>query len=400
MTKSATTTNESDFVSALNFECLKRFFPTRDVRKILKQTGKTSERERALPAHVMVYYVIAMTIYMGLPYRDVLRELVAGWHGLLKGKTRKQPPSKGSICKARIRLGAEPLQQLHDQFVKPVATEKTKGAWFKEWLTVGIDGSSLSIADSEENEAEFEKPKSSRGNSAYPKFRFVSLLETGTRVLFGTQIGPINKTSEKKLAREAIKSLRSGMLCLADRHYLGFEFLKLTLATQAQVLWRASKVFELKPEKYLPDGSYLTTIYKSKADGERKNDGVVVRVIVYRLKGFKETYRLVTSILDPQKASAEELASLYHERWEIEIALGELKTRLIGRGLILRSQKPELVKQEFYGFLLGYFAIRGIMHEAALQADEDPDRLSFLHTIKVIKRNIPAFAVFPPVASA
>ena len=121
-------------------------------------------------------------------------------------------------------------------------------------------------------------------------------------------------------------------------------------------------------------------------------------MVRYQVKRFTETYRLITSILEPEEAIAEELAVLYHERWEIEIALGELKTRLIGRDVILRSQKPELVKQEFYGFLLGYFAVRGIMHEAALQADEDPDQLSFTHAIRVIKRRLPTFAAFSPAA--
>jgi len=388
----------SRIAEALNFECLTKFFPLRETRKILRQTGKASKRERDLPAHVMVYYVIAMTIFMGLPYRDVLRELLDGWNGLLRKKTKKKPPTKGSICKARIRLGFEPLKQLHDRFVKPVAVEQTKGAWFKKWLTVGIDGSTLDVADSPENEGEFGRPKSNRGKSAYPKMRFVSLLETGTRVLFGTQLGPINETSEKGLAREALAFLKPGMLCLADRHYLGYEFLKLALGTGADILWRASNVFKLKPEKYLPDGSYLTTIYKSETDRKHERDGILVRVIRYRVKGFKDSYRLVTSILDPEQAKAEELAALYHERWEIEIALGELKTRLIGADIILRSQKPDLVKQEFYGFLLGYFAVRGIMHEAALQVDEDPDRLSFIHAVRVIKRRLPDFAIFPPAA--
>ena len=148
----------------------------------------------------------------------------------------------------------------------------------------------------------------------------------------------------------------------------------------------------------MPDGSYITTIYKTETDRKHKRNGIQVRVVRYKVKGFRDTYRLVTSILDPAEAAAEELAALYHERWEIEIALGELKTRLIGRDVILRSQKPELVKQEFYGFLLGYFAVRGIMHEAALQADEDPDRLSFLHAVRVVRRRLPSFAAFPPAA--
>lgn len=381
----------------LNFECLTRIFPIRETRKILRQAGRASKRERDLPAHVMVYYVIAMTIFMGMSYREVLRQLLTGANRLLR-KTKVKPPSKGSVCKARSRLGVEPLRELHERFVRPIATEQTQGAWFKNWLTIGIDGSTLDVADTPENEAEFGRPKSGRGKSAFPKVRFTSLLETGTRVLFGTEFGPINKTSEKELARLALRHLKPGMLLLADRHYFGYEFLKLVLETGADVLWRASNVFKLKPEKYLADGSYITTIYKSKVDRDKRKDGIQVRVIRYKIRGFKEAYRVITSILDPMQATADELAALYHERWEIEIAIGELKTRLIGRDVILRSRKPELVKQEIYGFLLGYFAIRGIMHEAALQANEDPERLSFTHAVNVIRRRLPDFGSFPPAA--
>ena len=146
----------------------------------------------------------------------------------------------------------------------------------------------------------------------------------------------------------------------------------------------------------LSDGSYICTIYKEDSDKKRKLNGIQVRVIRYRVKGFREEYRLVTSILDPAKAPAEELAALYHERWEIETSYGELKTRLRGADVILKSQKSVLVKQEFYGFLLSYFAIRGIMHEAALKANEDPDRLSFLHSVQVIRRKLPHFVAFSP----
>lgn len=389
--------DRGNVAAALDFECLTKIFPLRETRKILRQAGKASKRERDLPAHVMVYYVISMTVFMGMSYREVLRQLLTGANRLLR-KAKLKPPSKGSICKARSRLGVEPLRELHDRYVRPVATEQTQGAWFKNWLTIGIDGSTLDVADTPENEAEFGRPKSGRGKSAFPKVRFTSLLETGTRVLFGTEFGPINKTSEKELARKTLRHLKHGMLLLADRHYLGYEFLKLTLETGADILWRASKVFKLKPEKYLADGSYITTIYESKADQRKQKDGIQVRVVRYKIKGFREAYRVITSILDPALATADELAALYHERWEIEIALGELKIRLIGRDVILRSQKPELVKQEIYGFLLGYFATRGIMHEAALQANIDPERLSFIHAISVIRRRLPDFGSFPPAA--
>jgi hypothetical protein len=248
--------SEAELSSLLNMEALTRFFPVRLVNKVLKETRRSSKRERDLPAHVMVYYVIAMTVFMQLSYREVLRQLIDGCSRHLN-KCRHKPPVKSSICKARLRLGWEPFQRLHDQFVKPVATKQTKGAWYRGWLTVGLDGSTVDVADTDENDKEFGRPKSHRGRSAFPKLRFVSLLETGTRVLFGTRFAGIRDNSEKKLAREVLPSLQKGMLCLADRHYLGYTFLKLALETEADVLWRASSVFKLTPEKMLCDGSYI-----------------------------------------------------------------------------------------------------------------------------------------------
>jgi hypothetical protein len=397
MAQSVITTDTTERL--LNIESLTKYFPVKVVKGILEETEKVSKRVRDLPAHVMVYYVIAMTIYMGMPYREVMRQLMGGGSRYLS-KCRKKPPVKSSICKARIKLGWEPFRRLHDELVKPVAVKKTRGAWYRNWLTVGIDGSTVDVPDTEENSKAFGRSKSVRGKSAFPQIRFVSLLETGTRVLFGTKFAGVSKASEKKLAKKVLPSLKPGMLCMADRYYLGYDFLKEALKTGADILWRASNVFNLKPEKYLQDGSYLCTIYKSESDKKNSRNGIQVRVVEYNLKGYRQKYRLVTSILDPKLAPAEELAALYHERWEIEISIGELKTRLRGADIILRSQKPDLVKQEFLGFLLSYFAIRGIMHEAALEVDEDPDRLSFTHTVRVVKRALPHFVDFSPATAA
>ena len=126
---------------------------------------------------------------------------------------------------------------------------------------------------------------------------------------------------------------------------------------------------------------------------------MVVRVIDYRLEGVtgaEPIYRLVTTSLDPEPAPALELAALYHERWEIETALDELRTHLRGARIVLRSKRPDLVRQEFYGLIMAHFAIRGLMHEAALKADEDPDRLSFVHAVRVIRRKFHSVAAIPP----
>jgi hypothetical protein len=155
----------------------------------------------------------------------------------------------------------------------------------------------------------------------------------------------------------------------------------------------------LAVEERLPDGSYRSRIYASERDRRHRSHGVVVRVMDYQLQGIADAepiYRLVTTVLDPQQAPAEELAALYHERWEIETALDELKTHLRGAKIVLRSKTPDLVRQEFYGLLLAHFAVRGLMHEAALQAGEDPDRLSFVHAVRVIRRKLPLYSALPP----
>lgn len=154
----------------------------------------------------------------------------------------------------------------------------------------------------------------------------------------------------------------------------------------------------------MSDGSYLSHIYPSERDRRRNTNGVKVRVIDYRLDGVPDVepiYRLVTTILEHDKAPAVELAALYHERWEVETALDELKTHLRGAKIVLRSRTPDLVRQEFFGLLMAHFAIRGLMHEAALKADGDPDQLSFIHTVRVIRRKLARFpAIFPSATSS
>ena len=193
------------------------------------------------------------------------------------------------------------------------------------------------------------------------------------------------------------------MLCLGDRQFFSFGLWSLARQTEADLLWRIKKNARLAREKRLPDGSYLSRIYPSDKDRRRKTNGVEVRVIDYCLDGVADAepiYRLLTTILDHDEAPAAQLAALYHERWEIETALDELKTHLRGAKIVLRSKTPDLVCQEFYGLMMAHFAIRGLMHEAALKADEDPDRLSFLHAVRVIRRKLPRFAAIPPSAQA
>lgn len=377
-----------------------KFFPLEKVREVLAETERASARERDLPAHVVVYYVIALALYMRSSTREVLRCLLEGVQWLLDPSSRVKVAGKSGISQARSRLGAEPLRRLYAGLVGPIAEKRTKGAWYRDWRLVSLDGSSLDVADTQENEKAFGRPGASRGESAFPKLRFVALLENGTHVLWAARLGPF-ATDELTLAREVVSALRQGMLCLADRFFPGYDLWQRAANTGADLLWRVRQNARLDVDQRLADGSYLSRIYASTSDRRNQRNGIVVRVIDYRLHnvpGAEPVYRLITTILDPKQAPAKELAALYHERWEIETSLDELKTHLRGAQIVLRSKMPELVEQEFWGLLMAHFAIRGLMHEAALKADEDPDRLSFLHSVRVVQRRMARYAAIPPSA--
>jgi hypothetical protein len=293
---------------------------------------------------VVIYYILALTLFMQVSYQEVLRCLLEGIEWLSVPGTRVKVTGKSGISQARTRLGSDAVKELHDAVVKPIGNKETKGAWYRGWRLVTLDGSTMETADNQENEAAFGRPGVSRGQSAYPQIRFASLVENGTHVLFGTQLGGC-RVSEATLAREVISHLGAGMLCLADRYFFGFELWRKACGTKADLLWRVRRNVALPCLRRLPDGSYLSRTYAYRQK-HRTTDGIAVRVIEYILEGSgsNEIYRLVTTILDPEAAPAEELAALYRERWEIETALDELKTHLRGSRIQLRSKTPDLVR--------------------------------------------------------
>ena len=377
-----------------------KFFPVEKIHEVLEQTNRASIRERDLPAHVVVYYVIALALYMRSSYREVLRCLLDGVQWLLDPSAKVKVAGKSGISQARSRLGAEPLKKLYAAVVTPIAGKRTKGAWYRQWRLVSLDGSTLDVADTAENDQTFGRPGSSRGSSAFPKIRFVALLENGTHVLWGAHVDRYD-IDELTLAEKVVPWLRKGMLCMADRFFPSYQLWRTAAKTGADLLWRTRQNARLDVEKRLPDGSYVSRIYASTKDRRKKRNGIVVRVIDYHLKKVADAepiYRLITTILDSQQAPAKELAALYHERWEIETTLDELKTHLRGAQIVLRSKTPALVRQEFFGLLMAHFAIRGLMHEAALKADEDPDRLSFVHSVHVVQRRMARYGSIPPSA--
>jgi len=376
-------------------------FPKEKVELALVESGKTSIRQRDLPAQVVVYYVIALALFMNVAYTEVLRCLLEGVKWMLGPEARVKVAGKSGISQARKRLGSEVMEKLHDAVVVPVAIREkgrmTRGAWYRKWRIVSIDGSTLDVADEKGNAAAYGRPGGHGGEGAYPQIRFVSLVENGTHVLFGSRMGDYH-TGETVLAKETLGVLSEEMLCLADRGFFSYKLWRLAQGTKAALVWRMKKNIKLPCEKRFRDGSFLSRIYDSQ-DTKRIGESVVVRVIEYTLEDVRDAeplYRLITTILDPAEAPAKELAALYHERWEIESAFDEFKTHLRGNKIVLRSKRPDLVRQEFYGLMMAHYAIRGIMHEAALKADEDPDKLSYIHAVRVIRRKMAAAAAIPP----
>jgi len=381
----------SQVAGQLSFATLAKSLPRDVVDEEIDKASRKQKRTRLLPAYLMVYYTLAMCVYSQIGVEEVLRWVLAEALRFF-GPLEVRVATSGGISQARNRLGSAVLEALYRRVVAPLAQARTKGAWHQGLRLVALDGSTLDLQDTKENAAHYGYAGASRGECAFPKLRFAALVECGTHVLFGARMGPF-ATSEQALAAEITGQLRQGMLCLADRLFYGYELWTKARQTGAELLWRVKSNLKLPVEKRLRDGSHLSTLYASSEDRQKKRNGQRVRVITYRLKGkagAQETYRLITTLLDAAKHPAPTLAALYPQRWEIETALDEFKTHLRGGRVVLRSKKPELVKQEFYAFLLAHYCVRQLMHEAALANEVEAVRLSYKHAVEVIKRNLPA----------
>jgi hypothetical protein len=379
---------------------LARVYPAAQINQILDQQGRNSQRVRSFPALAGVYYCMALSLYPEASYEAVF-SVVA--QGLAWAQARPEPPpvNKSSISELRSKLGAEPLQALMATACRPLADPvQHPHAFYRGLRLVAIDGSNIDLPDEVENAAVFGYPGSRTGQAGYPQARCAVLVECGTHAIFSAHLGPYH-SGEWEICQPLLPSLQAGMLCLADRGFNGYAHWQAAQATGADLLWRCTQNRRLPVVTALPDGSYLSVIYPDDKARRQAVDGIPVRVIEYslpKLGGEATRYRLMTTLLSADTAPAAELAACYHARWQVEAVFDELKTHLQQGRRTLRSKTPELVRQEFYGWVLAHYAVRWLMHQVASEHQSCHDQLSFVGHVQLVRRTQPQSGAFPPRA--
>lgn len=374
-------------------EALETAIPDEAIEAAIEATGTRERRRRRLPTHLVVTLVVAMGLWASESMRHVLAEVVAGWReGSDNEPAGWHLPSTAAIVQARQRAGARLLRELFQAVAGPIATVQTTGAFLGGLRLMAIDGTTIDVTDTPENHQAFGRPTTKRGDGAFPQIRVLALIETGTHVICDAVIRPFG-TGEVPTALRLLRSIGPGMLLLWDRGFHSYGMVQTTLKQQAHFLGRTKRNIVLRPTEILSDGSFLARIYPSPTARRRDEQGIELRVIEYALDTpagpGQEKYRLITSLVDERTFPAERLAATYHERWEIETALDEVKIHQWAHPRPLRSKHPREVVQEVYGLLLAHLAIRTLMYQAALRDGVDPDRLSFTGALRVLRRAIP-----------
>jgi hypothetical protein len=389
----------TDFLGA---SLMARVVPPQVVNEVLDAHGRNSQRIRAFPAVAGVYYVMALSLYPEAAYEAVFSAISQGlaWDA---GAPQPAAVKRAAISSLRLRIGSQPLADLVRRCCLPLANPKIHpGAFYRGLRLVALDGSTFELPDEADNDATFGRPGARQGPAGYPQARCAILAECGTHAILGAKLGPY-RTGEWELCVPLLDGLKPGMLCMADRGFNGFEHWEQASATGAQLLWRCGSTRVLPAQHMLDDGSYLSTIGPSgvkRAEADAR--AITVRVIDYTLPRMPDAqphYRLITTLLDPQAAPAMELAELYHRRWEMEEVYDELKTHLRQARRVLRSKTAELVRQEFYGWVLMHYAVRWLMHHGAARHRMPHEDLSFASHVQLFRREQPHSGAFPPRAA-
>ncbi|MEV6259006.1 IS4 family transposase [Nocardia sp. NPDC051911] len=388
---------------------LTRVFPSEIIDEVLVECDRVERRNRLLPARVMVYYVLALALFASCSYEEVMRKLVAGLEWVSGWSHRWSIPTKAALFQARKRLGSEPLRVLYEKVAVALADPQVPGGFYRSWHLMSIDGLTLDVPDTDANVEHFGRPPSSRGGGrggAFPQVRVAGLAECGSHAIVDAAIGRYGQ-GEQSLAESLLRSLRPGMLLLADRGFFSYRLWDLCRTTGADLLWRMKSNAVLPIEKRYADGSFASHVYPGTKARRNHTDAIAVRVIEYTLDATTPdgepipgaeptTYRLLTTITDPEAAPADELAALYSQRWEIETAFDELKAHQKGAGVVLRSKIPDGVIQEVYGHLCVHYAIRTLIYSAATASGHDPDRMSFTRTLRAARRTTASHPGFSP----
>ena len=392
----------SDYLAASLFA---RVVPSEFVHAVLNEHGRNSQRIRSFPAVAGVYYCMALSLYPEAAYEEVF-SVVA--QGLAWASKAAEPVivRKSSISLLRTRIGWEPLRDLVGRCCAPLASAKDHPEAFYAGLRlVAIDGSCFELPDEADNAHVFGYPGSRTsvaGHAGYPQARCAVLVECATHAILGASVGPY-RAGEWELCTELLPRLGPGMLCMADRGFNGFEHWRQARATGAELLWRCASTRQLAVHKMLEDGSFLSAMAPTGVSrAQAAEQAIQVRVIEYTLPGVSDAqpqYRLLTTLLDPSTAPALELAELYHRRWEIESVFDELKTHLRQGRRVLRSKTPDLVRQEFYGWVLAHYAVRWLLHQGAARHRIPHAELSFKGHAELLRRTQPRSGAFPPRAS-
>jgi hypothetical protein len=374
---------------------LARTFPVELVDRVIDQFWRREQRVRQLPARLVFYLVLVLCLFPQESYRSAMKILMQAFG---RGVDGRPVPTAGAIGTARRRLGADPVETIVRQVIRPVASPDTRGSWYWDWRLVAFDGTTFTVPDTEENDEEFGRPGSGRGDGkgAYPQVQAACLIELGTHAVFDARVEPY-RVSENRLIEEMFSALRAGMLVLADRGVYSLQRWARAVDTGADLLWRVTSNLILAPVEHLADGFYIAEVIPP------KNSSVAsfrLRVIEYRLPDVKdgkdELYRLVTTILDPVRAPAKDLAVLYHERWDIEGYFKQIKSVQLNADKILRSKSPDGIRQEFWAHLAVHYATMQIVADAAHLAKLDPDRISHKNTVRIIRSRIWIPVSFPP----
>jgi hypothetical protein len=390
---------ESKFCRELSFDAIAQAVPVAVVQAVLAESGACEQRERKLNMLVTVFLTIAMNLYPRASIGEVLRKIAQGLRYIWPDPEYRVA-NDSAISQRRYQLGARPMAALFHRVCQPLATPQTTGAFLFGLRLMALDGSTENVADTPENAAAFGRHHADRGDSAFPQVKAVYLAECGTHAIVDAGFWPC-QTSERVGGLRMLRSVGPGMLVMWDTGFHDFDMVKLAVDRGAHVLARLPAHVKPQLMRRLPDGSYLATIRPSDYARRKRGECLLVRIIEYtitdpNLPHSGEIHRLLTTLLAPERYPALDLACAYHERWEIELVIDETDThqRLADRPL--RSLKPVGVIQELYALLMAHYAIRSLMHEAAVQANLDPDRLSFTQALNVLQAAIPEFQMTAP----